>query len=190
MAYPRAGFRVGRTPPAGRSLLARIGIPASAVALASAAKAQPDRHDFFRTLALGQSVTLRGDVGIRIKLAVLGVVDPASRPDLRPGRNVRFVAVRIRYTNVGTKRFQTIPAAEAQLVDIHGVLYDSTTMLYGGNIEPLPVLVPDLNHGLSLRPRESYTGYMGWQIPKRMRLKQFRYTLLGSIDTGAWIIRR
>ena len=49
------------------------------------------------------------------------------------------------------------------------------------------MLLPDLNHGLSPRSHETWTGYLGWVVPARARLRQLRYVFPGS-DKAARIL--
>lgn len=150
-----------------------------------------DGSDFFKKLDVGQSATLRGgDYGAaRIRLTLLKVADPARSPYYRPRKGTRFVAFRLRYTNIGGRRYQDVPAAQVELIDSFGTLYDSTSSLYGADIQPWPVLRPDLDHGLTVDPRETRTAWMGWIIPAKMNLRVFRYTLMWGSSGAAWTLR-
>jgi hypothetical protein len=117
------------------TLVAALGLVGPAVASNSRSAAG---SDFFRKLKVGQAVTLRGgDFGeARIRLTLLKFADPARSPYYRLRKGTRFVAFQLRYTNVGKRRYQEIPAAQVELIDSFGSVYDSRSSLYGGLFGP------------------------------------------------------
>jgi hypothetical protein len=169
-------------------------LAASVLALAGSAAAQPEQTGPFRQLRIGQSITLDGgtfsDPGTRMRFTLLAFVDPVRSPSYRPRAGTRFVAFRLRVKNVNSRRWQGTLASWAQLVDTGGGFYDVTSSLYGSLVESWPVLAPVLNGGRTIEPRETVVGYLGWIIPKTMKLKEFRYTLEGGPETAAWTLRR
>jgi hypothetical protein len=157
---------------------------------AAAAKSSSGAGSDFKQLKVGQATTLRGgDFGDAwIRLTLLKVADPARSPYYRPRKGTRFVAFQLRYTNVGKRRYQDVPAAQVELIDSFGSLYDSTSSLYGRVIQPWPLLSPDLNHGLTVDPGETWTAWMGWILPAKMHLRTFRYTLMWGSRGAAWTL--
>src|SRR6266540_2039456 len=125
-------------------------------------------------LPIGRPVTLTGD-GSRVQVTLLAYSDPARSCCYRPRKGTRFVVFKIRYVNLRNTWFTTIPASDVELVDSLGDVYDTLTTQYGSRLQSWPVRAPDLNHGLKLRPRERRTGYMGWVLPSKLRLREFRY---------------
>jgi hypothetical protein len=146
--------------------------------------------NFYKKLRVGSGATLRGGDGTRIGLTLLRFVDPIRSRLYRPRKGTRFIAFRLRYANVGNVAYQSIPAAEVELVDRNGRIYDSGSSFYGGVVKPWPALKPDLNYGLTVAPRERWAGYMGWIVPARLRLSEFRYTVSSGPDTVAWLLGR
>jgi hypothetical protein len=146
-------------------------------------------------LRIGQPIVLQGGAYYygqklpRIRVTLMKVVDPATSPAYRPRKGTRFVAFQLRYTNIGKIGWETTPAADAEIVDAVGNTYNSVSIMYGSRVEPWPVLPPDLNHGLKLRPGESWTGYLGWVVLSSTHPREFHYTIPGSV-TGIWRIRR
>jgi hypothetical protein len=129
-------------------------------------------------------VTLTGD-GIRVQVTLLAFLDPARSCCYRARKGTRFVAFKIRYVNLGKSWLITTPAADAEFVDAGGNVYGSTSFSYGSRLQPWPVIPPDLNHGFKLGPRKRFTGYLGWVVPSKLRLRQFRYGLSGY-QTAVW----
>jgi hypothetical protein len=132
-------------------------------------------------------VILNGD-GVRAQVTLLKFIDPATSCCYRPRRGTRFVVFQIRYVNVSKTAFRTVPAADSEFSDSAGRIYDSLTSSYGSRMQPWPVMAPDLNHGFGLRPRERWTGYLGWVVPSNLRLSTFRYAFAGS-STAIWRLR-
>ena len=75
--------------------------------------------------------------------------------------------------------------AEATLVDSRRHSYTSISTEYGSRLQPSPVVEPDINHGLHLRPRQTTTGYnVGNRVvPASMQLRQLQYMLSGGWKT-------
>jgi hypothetical protein len=169
------------------TLAAALGLVGPAVASNSRSAAG---SDFFKKLKVGQAVTLRGGDfgGARIRLELVKVADPVRSPYYRSRKGTRFVAFQLRYTNVGKQRYQDVPAAQVELIDSFGSLYDSTSSLYGRVIQPWPLLRPDLNHGLTVDPGETRTAWMGWILPAKMRLRALRYVLMWGSSGAAWTL--
>jgi len=122
----------------------------------------------------------------RLRVTLVRFLDPAQSQYYRARKGTRFVAFQIRYTNVGRSNYTGVPAAEATLVDRLGRAYGSASLDFGSRFQPWPLLVPDLNHGLSLLPHKTLTGYLGWVVPTSMKLREFRYSPGYGWTTVAW----
>lgn len=192
-AIQRLRWTGGRGPAYPRTMRWAL-LAASVLALAGSAAAQPEQTGPFRELRIGQSVTLHGGRfsarGTRMRFTLLAFVDPARSPYYRPSAGTRFVAFRLRITNLNSRGWQGTLASWAQLGDTEGGFYDVTSILHGSLVDSWPVLAPTLNGETAIEPRETVVGYLGWIVPKRMKLKEFRYSLEGGYPTAAWILRR
>jgi hypothetical protein len=174
-----------------RASAAAGGAALAAVALAVAQSGESsvlrDRREVTKTHPLGQAVTVSlYGTDSRLRVTLVRFLDPARSRYYRARKGTRFVAFQIRYTKVGRSNYAGVPAAEATLVDTLGRAYGSASLDFGRRFQPWPLLVPDLNHVLSLLPHKTWTGYLGWVVPTAMQLREFRYSPGYGWTTAAW----
>jgi hypothetical protein len=162
-------------------------IAAIALALAGAAVAQTRSE---QALKIGQSATFRGTQTVpraRLRFTLLAYVDPVHSRRYRPPRGTRFVAFKLRVTNLTKRRWQGTVASWATLVGRRGRLYDVTTP---GVVQPWGVKLPGLNEGSTIEGKKTVVGYLGWVLPKKLELREFRYQLELGPDVATWVLPR
>ena len=162
-------------------------IAAIALALAGAALAQTRRE---QPLKIGQAATFRGTQTVpvaRLRLTLLAYVDPVRSRLYRPRKGTRFVAFKLRITNLSRRRWQGTLASWATLVGRSGRFYDVTTP---GVAQPWAVKLPGLNEGTTIEGKKTVVGYLGWMLPRRVKLREFRYQLELGPDEAAWTLPR
>ena len=125
-----------------------------------------------------------GDPPVRLRIALLDYRDRVRSPYYRPPRGQKFVAFRLRISNLSRRNWIGTLASWAQLVDSKGRTYS----VLGHVGRPWPVLAPTLNNGSTIRPRHTLTGYLGWLLPKRVELSTFRYSFGLSPVAGVWAL--
>jgi hypothetical protein len=154
-----------------------------ALAQAGVAKAPPK-------LKLGQSIVLTGgppgEPPLRMRFTLLGYLDPARSPYYRPAKGTKFVAFRLRIANLSRRRWQGTLASWAELVDTRSRTYSVFTPVG----RQWAILAPTLNDGTTIEARETVVGYLGWILPKTVKLKEFRYSFQLGPVTATWSLPR
>ena len=120
-------------------------------------------------------------------MTLLAYVDPVRRRKYRPRKGARFVAFKLRIANLSRRRWQGTLASWATLVDRSGRYYDVTTP---GVAQPWAVKLPGLNEGMTIEGRKTVVGYLGWMLPRSVKLREFRYQLELGPDEAGWLLPR
>ena len=158
-----------------------------ALGLAGAAAAQREAAS---KLKIGQPATFRGTQTVpraRLRITLVAYVDPVHSRLERPRRGTRFVAFKLRIANLTKQRWQGTIASWATLVGLHGRRYDVTT---SGIVQPWAVKLPSLDEGTTIEGKQTVVGYLGWILPKKLELREFRYQLELGSDVAAWVLPR
>ena len=162
----------------------RRGVYIAAVALAFAGAAAAHTGSG-QPLKIGQSATFRGTQTVppaRLRMTLLSYVDPV-RSRRAPPKGARFVAFKLRIANLSRRRWQGTLASWATLVGKSGRYYDATTP---GIAQPWGVKLPGLNEGMTIEGKKTVVGYLGWMLPKGVKLREFRYQLELGPDDAVW----
>jgi hypothetical protein len=160
------------------------------LALAGAASGQPGTQRSEAKLRIGQSATFRGTQTVpaaRMRLTLLAYLDPVRSRKYPPPKGARYVAFKLRITNLSRRRWQGTLASWATLVGRNGRYYDATTP---GVAQPWGVKLPGLNEGMTIEGRKTVVGYLGWMLPNGVKLREFRYQLELGPDEAAWLLPR
>jgi|SRR5215211_6847154 len=159
--------------------------------LAGAAGGQPGGGRSETKLRIGQSATFRGTQTVpraKLRFTLLAYVDPVRSRLYRPREGTRFVAFKLRIANLTRHRWQGTVASWATLVGRTGREYDVTTP---GHVQPWAVKLPALNEGMTIEGKQTVVGYLGWALPKGVKLRGFRYQLELGPDVSEWkLVRR
>jgi hypothetical protein len=146
--------------------------------------------DSEQRLKIGQSATFRGTQtfpAARLRFTLLAYVDPLRSRLYRPRQGTRFVAFKLRIANLTRRRWQGTVASWATLVGRNGRYYDVTTP---GRAQPWTVKLPSVNEGTTIEGRKTVVGYLGWVLPKGVKLREFRYQLELGPNEAAWVLPR
>jgi hypothetical protein len=57
-------------------------------------------------------------------------------------------------------------------------------------VQPLAVKRPSLDEGTTIEGKRTAVGYLGWILPKKLELREFRYQLELGPDVAAWVLPR
>jgi hypothetical protein len=160
-------------------------ITALSLVLTCGALAEPGNETKLR---VGQSSTQRGTQTVppaRLRFTLLAYVDPLHSRLYRPRKGTRFVAFKLRISNLTRHRWQGTLASWATLVGRGGRSYDVTTP---GIAQPWTVKTPELNEGATIEGKKTVVGYLGWILPKSVKLREFRYQLELGPDVAVWAL--
>jgi hypothetical protein len=160
------------------------------LAAAGAAFAQQEREASETKLRIGRSATFHGTQTVppaRLRITLLAYVDPVHSRLYRPRTGTRFVAFKLRIANLTRHRWQGTLASWATLVGRGGRWYDVTTP---GMAQPWTVKTPALNEGMTIEGKRAVVGYLGWVLPKKVKLRAFRYQLELGPDLAVWALPR
>jgi hypothetical protein len=160
------------------------------LALAGAAAAQTASERSATKLRVGQAATFHGTQTVpraRLRFTLLAYVDPIRSRLYRPRKGTRFVAFKLRIANLTKQRWQGTIASWATLVGSSGREYDVTTP---GRVQPWAVKLPAFNEGTTIEGKQTRVGYLGWVLPKRVTLREFRYQLELGPNVATWVLPR
>jgi hypothetical protein len=160
------------------------------LALAGSAAGQSGSERRETKLRIGQSATFRGTQtvpGARLRFTLVAYADPVRSRLYRPHKGTRFVAFKLRIANLTKQRWQGTVASWATLVGSTGREYDVTTP---GRAQPWAVKLPALNEGTTIEGKQTVVGYLGWVLPKGVKLRGFRYQLELGPNVAEWTLER
>ena len=133
------------------------------------------------TPGIGGSLTLHDRIyGSTARIALLKVIDPAtpSYPTkLRPRPGDRWVATQIRIRGLRGQWIDS-PSGDGRLIDTKKHRYGALPAGYG----TVEVRMPGTT---DLTPGQFVQGNLVFELPKKARLRAFRYVVQGG-DTGTW----
>lgn len=136
-----------------------------------------------RAAGYGRPLVLRGAKrGLRLRVTPLGVVDPAPGSEFfQPQRENRFVSIRVELVNVGSIGYVDTTSNGARIVDGRGRTLRAAI---------IDAAQPGLGRP-RLRPGQSKTGTLTFEVPKGVRVRAFRLTLDSGFgpETGVWALR-
>ncbi len=58
------------------------------------------------------------------------------------------------------------------------------------DLQPWAVKLPSLDEGTTIEGKRTVVGYLGWILPKKLELREFRYQLELGPDVAAWVLPR
>lgn len=158
--------------------------------LAGAAAGQPGSERSQAKLRIGQSATFRGTQTVpraKLRFTLLAYLDPVRSRRYPSPKGTRLVAFKLRIANLTKHRWQGTVASWATLVASNGREYDVTTP---GRAQPWGVKLPGLNEGMTIEGKQTVVGYLGWAVPKTVKLRGFRYQLELGPDVAEWALVR
>lgn len=167
---------------------AAVALGSLVVAGAAAAQADDERRE--AKLRVGQSAIFHGTQTVpaaRLRFTLLAYVDPVRSRRYRPPKGTRFVAFKLRIANLTRHRWQGTVASWATLVGRSGREYDVTTP---GLAQPWAVKLPGLNEGTTIEGKHTRVGYLGWMLPKGVKLRELRYQLELGPNVATWTLPR
>jgi hypothetical protein len=160
------------------------------LAVAGAAVAQTDDQRREAKLRMGQSAIFHGTQTVppaRLRITLLAYVDPLHSRLYRPRKGTRLVAFKLRIANLTRRRWQGTLDSWATLVSRTGREYD---VLTPGQAQPWAVKKPVLNEGTTIEGKQTRVGYLGWILPKGVKLRAFRYQLELGPNVATWALPR
>lgn len=138
-----------------------------------------------QTATVGDSLTLEGLEGLRMKVTVLRVIDPLSggQFDAPQGGN-RFVGVKIRLRNVSDLTYDDSPSNGAQLLDGQGEQAQGGYVI-GGQC------AGDFPSRAKIAPRAKQQGCLVFEMKKGRNPKLFQFALDSGFadENGEWRLR-
>jgi hypothetical protein len=117
-----------------------------------------------------------------VRVTLLSLRNPASSGDsyVQPDRGKKFVAVKLRITNLARRVYRDAPSNGATIVTTAHVGYDAD-------------LFEAVKPGLGtprVAPRDSRVGWLTFEIPRRAAPWKFQFALDSGFSTGAeWRLR-
>ena len=120
-----------------------------------------------RTAVVGDAITLAGfDDGVSVRVELLEVVDPAESGNefVQPEQGNRYVAVRLRLTNVGEAVYEDSPSNGATVIDTDDQQFAAS---FSDAVEP------GLGT-LTIKQGDRRAGFITVEIPKNAKLRTFK----------------
>jgi Domain of unknown function (DUF4352) len=152
--------------------------PDQTTATSAPAKPAPAK----KPAGVGDSITLNGEEGLRMKVTLVRVIDPVPVGEFdEPQAGNRFVGVVIRLENVSSVAYDDSPSNGATL--IHGADEQAdATIVTGG------VCASGFASQAKIAPAGRRQGCIPFELPSASKLKTFQFTLLSGFgpDTGEW----
>jgi len=118
----------------------------------------------------------------KLRVTVLAVRNPARPTDEYsvPGRGKKFVAIKLRLTNLDRRVYDDSPDNGAQLISLGNRSYQPSLM----------GLSPDIDMIGKLFPANTRVGWMTFEVPRTVIPKYFQFALDSGFSAGAqWRLR-
>jgi len=131
---------------------------------------------------IGDSITLNGEEGLKIKVTLVKVLDPVPAGEFdQPEAGNRFLGVVIRLENVSSVAYDDSPSNGSTLIHGADEQADATIVTEG-------VCASGFATQAKIAPAGRRQGCIPFEIPRASKLKAFQFTLLSGFgpDTGEW----
>jgi hypothetical protein len=129
---------------------------------------------------VGKALVLDGFDNLHMRVKLLAKMDPAkaSSDFFAPGAGKRYVALRLRLTNVSRVRYDDSPSNGASVIDTRGREYPASIF------DPVEPALGSPN----IAPGDFRVGYITFEVPKGAKLRIFQFALNSGFadDVGEW----